>query len=88
MLNLEELTLFLSIIRTESAYIDGNQLYEEVLNYMLRLNKIFSIHTQIIDKRIGIDLPSNDDMRNSFIKSGFQSIYTCADDMLTNNRGN
>ena len=89
MLNLEELTLYVSVIRTELTYIDGDQLYEEGLNYMPRPNKyIFSIPTNIINKRIGIDLPSNDDIRNSFIKRRFQLIDTCADDMLTNNRGN
>ncbi|CAF3380291.1 unnamed protein product [Rotaria sp. Silwood2] len=89
MLNLEELTLFLSVIRTNSTYIDGNQLHDEILNYMPQLNKfIFSIHTHIINNRIEINLPSNDDIRNSFIKRGFQSIGTCADDKLINNIGN
>jgi hypothetical protein len=89
MLNLEELTLFLSVMRTESTYIDGNQLYDEVLNYMPRLNKfIFSIHTHIINNHIRIDLPSNNDIRNSFIKRGYQQIDACADDKLTENRGN
>ena len=58
MLNLEELTLYVSVIRTELTYIDGDQLYEEILNYLQRLNKfIFNINTKIINKRIGIDLP-------------------------------
>ena len=81
--------LFLSVIRTESTYFDGNQLYEEVLNYMLRLNKcILSINTQISNKRVEIDLPSNNRIWNSFIKRGFQSIDTCTDDILTNSTGN
>ena len=89
MLNLEELLLQLSVIRTESTYIDGNQLYDQVLKYMPRLNIfIFNIHTHIFNSLIGIDLPSNDDIRNSFIKRGFQSIDACADDRLINNRGN
>jgi hypothetical protein len=76
-------------MRTESTYIDGNQLYDEVLKYMPRLNKfVFSIHTHIINDDIRIDLPSNDDIRNSFIKRGFQSIDICADDKLINNTGN
>ncbi|CAF4894152.1 unnamed protein product [Rotaria socialis] len=53
MLNLEELTLFLSIIRNESTYIDGTQLHNDFLINMPRLNKfIFSIHTYIINDRI------------------------------------
>ncbi|CAF2728305.1 unnamed protein product [Rotaria sp. Silwood2] len=91
MLNLEELTLFLSVTRTKSSYIDGNQLYNEVLNYMPQLNKfIFNIHTHIMTdySKKKIDLPSNSDIRNSFIKRGIQSIDTCSDDKLINNRGN
>jgi hypothetical protein len=88
MLNLEELTLFLSVRRAKSSYIDGNQFYDEILNYMPRLNKfIFSIHTEIMNYDIGINLSSNDDIRNSFIKRGFQSIDTCADDKLIGYRG-
>ncbi|CAF1036506.1 unnamed protein product [Rotaria sordida] len=46
MINLEELILFLSIIRTDSNYIDGIQLYDSILIYMARLNKFtFSIDT-------------------------------------------
>ncbi|CAF1424026.1 unnamed protein product [Rotaria sordida] len=91
MLNLEELTLFVSVIRTKSTYIDGNQLYDKVLNYMPRLNKfIFSIHTHISNEysKKKIDLPSNNDIRNSFTKRGIQSIDIFADDKLINNRGN
>ncbi|CAF3239631.1 unnamed protein product, partial [Rotaria sp. Silwood2] len=52
MLNLEELTLYISVVRTESTYIDGNQLYDEVLNNMSQLKKfIFNIHTHIINYR-------------------------------------
>lgn len=90
MLNLEELALQLSVIRGEESYIDGNQLYEEVLNYLPRLNKfMFNIHTNIIKTGIDVDLPSNDDIRNSFIKRGFQSVGVCAaDQRVVNNRGN
>jgi hypothetical protein len=90
MLNLQELTLFISI-KNNTTYIDGNQLYDEVLKYMPRLNQfIFSIHTRIMNdysKKI-ISLPSNSDIRNSFIKRGIQSIHICADDKLIDYRGN
>jgi hypothetical protein len=89
MINLEELALQLSVIRAERTYIDGNHLYEEVLNYLPRLNKfMFNIHTNIINTDIKIDLPSNDDIRNSFIKRGFQSVGTWAEKTLKNNEGN
>lgn len=89
MVNLEELTLFLSVLTSRCTYIDGNQLYDKVLSYMPRLNKfIFSIHTCIINYDIGIDRPSNDDIRNSFIKRGIQSFDTCFDDKFMNDRAN
>ncbi|CAF4129116.1 unnamed protein product [Rotaria sordida] len=89
MLNLEELTLHLSVIKNQSTYIDGNQLYDDFLNYMSQLNKfIFNIHTHIVNNSININLPSNDDIRKSFIKRGFYSIDIYADDKLINNRGN
>ncbi|CAF3418183.1 unnamed protein product [Rotaria socialis] len=89
MLNLEELSLKLSAIIAERSYIDGNQLYEQALKYLPRLNKfMFNIHAHIINtSSIEIDLPSNDDIRNSFIKRGFQSVGTCATKPLIDNVG-
>lgn len=91
MVNLERLTLFLSVLRIASTYIDGNQLYNEVLRYMPQLNQfIFNIHTQVSVqyRSIKLDLPSNDDIRNSFIRRGFQSFDVCADDKFTEDISN
>lgn len=75
MLNVEELTLYLSITRLNSTYIDGTHLYDEILNHMLQLNKfIFSINTLVINKNIRINLPSNNDIQLSFIRKGNQQI--------------
>jgi hypothetical protein len=75
MLNVEELTLYLSITRFNSTYIDGTHLYDEILNHMLQLNKfIFSINTLVINKNIKINLPSNNDIQLSFIRKGYQQI--------------
>ncbi len=75
MSNLEELTLYLSIIRTESTYIDGIHLYDEILIHMSQLNKfIFSINTLVVNKNIKINLPSNNDIQHSFIRRGYQQI--------------
>ncbi|CAF0851724.1 unnamed protein product [Rotaria sp. Silwood1] len=88
MLNLEELTLFLSIIRNESTYIDGTQLYNDFLINIPRLNKfIFSILTHIINNHIKIDLPSKNDILNSFIERGYQQVDSYTDEKLTYNRG-
>ncbi|CAF4692722.1 unnamed protein product [Rotaria socialis] len=48
---------------------------------------MFNIHTHIILTSIKIDLPSNEDIRNSFIKRGFQSVGTCATKTPINNKG-
>ncbi|UJR34261.1 hypothetical protein I4U23_021665 [Adineta vaga] len=91
MLYLEELTLFLPVIRHKSRYIDGNQLYDEVLSYMPRLNQfIFSIHTHMTTKFTTTitELQSNSDMRKSFIKHGFQSFDTCSDDEIIGHTAN
>jgi hypothetical protein len=51
--NLEELTLFLSVIRNESTYIDGTQLCNDFLIHMSQLRKFnFSIHTDIFNNDI------------------------------------
>ncbi|CAF3311526.1 unnamed protein product [Rotaria sp. Silwood2] len=78
MSNLEELTLYLSIKRTESTYIDGTHLYDEILIHMPRLKKfIFSINTLVVNKNIRINLPSNNDIQYSFIRKEYQQIGSC-----------
>jgi hypothetical protein len=68
MINLEELILFLLVIRIDSTYIDGIQLYDDILIYMPQLKKFtFSINTGVINKKNPIHLSSNEDIQNSFI---------------------
>ncbi|CAF1129772.1 unnamed protein product [Rotaria sordida] len=88
MLNLEELTLFLLVSKIESTYIDGIQLYDEILIFMRRLNKLtFSINTLVFNRYITVDLPSNDDIQNSFIKRRYQPVGSYADEKLTDYAG-
>ncbi|CAF1626699.1 unnamed protein product [Rotaria sp. Silwood1] len=87
MLNLEELTLLISATRIKLPYIDGNHLYNDFLVKMPRLNKFtFSINTLIDDKDVKIDLPSNDDIQNSFIKIGYQHVDSYANVMKIGGR--
>ncbi|CAF1482210.1 unnamed protein product [Rotaria sordida] len=66
MINLEELILFLSIIRFNSTFIDGIQLYDQFLIYIPRLNKFtFSIITVVVNNNI--HLSSHKDIQHSFI---------------------
>jgi hypothetical protein len=75
MINLEELTLYLSIIRINSNYIDGIQLQDDILTYMARLKKfIFNIETAIVRNKNDLVLSSNEDMQRSFIGRGFGPV--------------
>jgi len=75
MINLEELVLFLSVIRRDSTYIDGTQLHNEILINMPRLNKFtFSINTGVLNEHISIDLPSYEDIQHSFIEKGYTQV--------------
>ncbi|CAF1339121.1 unnamed protein product [Rotaria sordida] len=72
MINLEELILFLTVVRIDSNFIDGHQLYDEVVIYMPKLNKfLFSINTSVILKNIDIDFSSNEYIQRSFIGKGY-----------------
>jgi hypothetical protein len=75
MINLEELTLYLLLKAAGSTYIDGIELYDEILIDKLQLKKFsFSIKTLVINKNISIDLPSNEDIQRSFIGRGYGQI--------------
>jgi len=75
MINLEELTLYLSIIRSNKNYIDGTQLYEDILIYMPRLNKFtFSIYTNVDKKNIEIAFSSNEDIQRSFSRKEYGPV--------------
>jgi hypothetical protein len=75
MINLEELALSLLVIRVDSTYVDGIQLYDDILIYMPRLNKFtFSINTGVDMESIKIHLASNEDIQNSFIGRGYGQV--------------
>jgi hypothetical protein len=80
MSNLEEFTLFLKIKRYDSTYIDGTQLYDQILIHMPRLNKLtFSINTLVYNRYVNIILPSNDDIQRDFIERKSQQVGSYAD---------
>jgi hypothetical protein len=80
MINLQELTLFLSVIRVDSNYIDGIQLHDDILCYMPRLNKfLFSIETAIVKIKSDLALSSNEDIQRSFIGREFGPVGSHVD---------
>ncbi|CAF4816308.1 unnamed protein product, partial [Rotaria magnacalcarata] len=73
--NIEELTLFLSVIRMESTYIDGIHLHDEILIHVPRLDKLlFSITTILYNINAKIELPSNDDIQRGFIEKEIYQV--------------
>ncbi|CAF1033448.1 unnamed protein product [Adineta steineri] len=68
MINLEELKLYLLIKVYDLNYVDGIQLYNELLCHMNKLNKfIFNIQTFVWRCDTNINLSSNEDIQRSFI---------------------
>ncbi len=75
MINLEELILFLSVVRSDSTFIGGIELYDQVLIHMPYLNKfVFSINTGVLIKKNEINVPSNEDIQNSFIGRNYGQV--------------
>ncbi|CAF4770755.1 unnamed protein product, partial [Rotaria sp. Silwood2] len=88
MINLEELKLFLSVVRFDSTYIDGIQLQDEVLIYMPRLKKFtFSIDTNLFNNNIKIDLRSNEEIQRSFIGREYGQIGSDVQTIVMKNKG-
>ena len=78
--HLEELTLFLSIIRIDSNHIDGIQLHDDILCSMPQLNKfLFSIETAIVKKKNDLVLSSNEEIQRSFIGKKYGSVGSHVD---------
>lgn len=68
MTNLEELHLFVSVMRRNSTYVDGIQLYDQFLLHMPELRKFaFNIRTTVFNDNSAIELPSNEDIQRSFV---------------------
>ncbi|CAF3206673.1 unnamed protein product [Rotaria sp. Silwood2] len=75
MINLEQLKLYLSVVRSDSTYIDGTQLYEQFLIYMTQLKKFtFYITTIVSFRTVRLKLQSNEDIQRSFIGRGYQQV--------------
>jgi hypothetical protein len=68
MINLEELKLYLLIKVYDLNYIDGIQLYNELLCHLTKLNKFtFNIQTFVDSYNVINNLSSNEDIQRSFI---------------------
>jgi hypothetical protein len=75
MVNLEELKLYLWVNRDDSIYIDGIQLYDQFLIYMIQLKSFtFNIKTELSFTNVRLQVQSNEDIQRSFIGRGYQPV--------------
>lgn len=75
MINLEELTLFLYVVRWEPTFIDGKQLQDQIIMRLPKLNKFtFSIKTTAFDYNKDVNFRSNKDLGRSFTHKIFHQV--------------
>ncbi|CAF4044107.1 unnamed protein product, partial [Rotaria sordida] len=83
MINFEELKLYLLIKVFDLNYIDGIQLYDQLLCHMKKLNKFtFNIQTLVYRCNTKINLSSNEDIQRNFIG---REIYQQIASYINNN---
>jgi hypothetical protein len=87
MINLENLKLCISIIRSNRNYIDGNQLYDDIFIYMPRLNKFtFNIQTFVDKRNDKIIFSSNEDIQCSFNRKQYGSVDSYVETFTRENK--
>ena len=75
MINLEELKLYLSVLRSHRRYIDGVQLSDDVLNHLPRLQKFtFCIQTEVSSDESNLPLLTNEAIKRSFNGRYYQQV--------------
>jgi hypothetical protein len=77
MINLEKLKLCLRVVRLNSNYIDGNQLYDQFLCSMPKLKRFtFDIKTKVQNQNANIELSSNEQIQRSFVGKFYQQVLS------------
>ncbi|CAF1128301.1 unnamed protein product [Rotaria sordida] len=78
MLNLEQLDLDI-VVESKTTFIDGNDLKENIINHMSRLNTFtFSIRS-LVDLRNQTELRSNEDIQHTFKNFKYNQIISYVD---------
>jgi hypothetical protein len=78
MSNLESLALYLMVrdYYKREKFIDGNDLKNNIIDHLPQLNKfVFNIYSTTFFNQI--DLPSNEDIQNTFINFKVNQIISC-----------
>ncbi|CAF3949473.1 unnamed protein product [Rotaria sordida] len=78
MSNLEKLDLNLSL-SMKKAFVDGNDLKKNIINHMLRLDKFTFNICSVLHLDNEINLPSNEDIQNTFHDFKNSHIISCLD---------
>ncbi|CAF4303641.1 unnamed protein product, partial [Rotaria sordida] len=78
MSNLEKLDLNLSL-SMKKAFVDGNDLKKNIINHMLRLDKFTFNIRSVLHLHNEINLPSNEDIQNTFRNFKNNHIISCLD---------
>ncbi|CAF1649810.1 unnamed protein product [Adineta ricciae] len=77
MINLEKLQLCLRVVRLNSNYIDGSQLYDQFLCSMSKLKRFtFDIKTIVRNQNVDIELSSNEQIQRSFVGKFDQQVFS------------
>jgi hypothetical protein len=76
MSNLESLSLYLAIHNID-RFIDGNDLKENIVSHMPRLNQFLFNIRSIISLNNQISLPSNDDIQRTFTNFKSNRVISC-----------
>ena len=77
MRNLRVLRLYLRVVRNDSTYVDGIQLYDQFLHRMTHLTRFtFDIKTRVFNENVRIELPSNEDIQRTFRARGYQRVIS------------
>jgi hypothetical protein len=86
MSNLEKLSLHLSLDH-RNGFIDGNNLKENIIDYLPRLNQFRFNISSTMSLKDQINLPSNEDIEHSFKAFPNNQIISCVSYFLEQNVG-
>ena len=88
MINLEELKLYLLVIRPDPSYIDGVQLSDQVLNHLPQLQKFtFYIETVVENAESHAPLQTNEAIQRSFSGRDYQQVASFVHNDADNTSG-
>ena len=75
MINLEQLKLYLTLLKCDGGYLDGDELSDQLLNYLTKLQRFtFHIETLIEERTSDAALSTNEAIQRSFSGKHYQQV--------------